>query len=119
MELNSKTIKKLLLVVFLSAIIVCSIFNIRSVLDFFTKIISFVSPVILALCIAFVLNVPLCLLENKVFAFTDKSRHKFVVKLKRPLCLFLCYVLALGIIILLVEWVYKFVSGNQLFEAWR
>lgn len=102
MELNSKTIKKLLLVVFLSAIIVCSIFNIRSVLDFFTKIISFVSPVILALCIAFVLNVPLCLLENKVFAFTDKSRHKFVVKLKRPLCLFLCYVLALGIIILLV-----------------
>ena len=102
MELNSKTIKKILLIVFLSAIIVCGVFNMSQVLAFFTKIFSFISPVVLALCIAFILNVPLRLLENKVFAFMDKSRRKFIAKLKRPVCLVLCYLLALGIITLLV-----------------
>lgn len=102
MELNSKNIKKLLLVVFLSAVIVCAVFNLNSVFAFFTKIISFISPVIAALCIAFVLNVLLSVLENKAFKFMDKSRRRFVAKLKRPLCISLTYILAIGIIALLV-----------------
>ncbi len=102
MELNSKTIKKILLIVFLSAIIVCGVFNMSQVLAFFTMAFSFISPVVLALCIAFVLNIPLNFLENKIFSFMDKSRRKFVKKLKRPLCIVLCYLLALGVITLLV-----------------
>ena len=102
MELNSKNIKKILLTVFLSSVIVASVFNIDGVLAFFSKIFSFISPVVLALCIAFVLNVPLRALENKVFKFMNKSRHKLVQKLRRPLCMVLTYLLALGIISLLV-----------------
>ena len=102
MELNSKNIKKILLIVFLSAIIVCSIFNFTSVVTFFSRIFSYISPIIAALCIAFVLNVPLSLLENKVFKFMNNAKHKFVSKLKRPLCLFLTYIFAFGIISLLV-----------------
>lgn len=102
MELNSKNIKKILLTVFLSSIIVASVFNIDGVIAFFSKIFSFISPVVLALCIAFVLNVPLRALENKVFKFMNKSRHKLVQKLRRPLCMVLTYLLALGIISLLV-----------------
>lgn len=102
MELNSKNIKKILLIVFLSSVIVASVFNLDGVLGFFAKIFSFISPVVLALCIAFVLNVPLKALETKVFKFMDKSRHKFVHILRRPICMVLTYLLALGIISLLV-----------------
>ena len=102
MELNSKTIKKILLLVFLSAIIVCGVFNMGSVFSFVGKIYSLLSPVIAALCIAFIFNVLLNGLEHKVFSFMDKSKRKFIVKAKRPLCLVLTYVLAFGIISLLV-----------------
>ncbi len=102
MELNSKNIKKLLLVVFFSAIIVCGVFNMESVFDFLGKVYSLLSPITAAFCIAFVFNVLLRALETKVFAFMDKSKHKFVNKARRPLCLVLTYLLAFGIISLLV-----------------
>lgn len=102
MELNNKNIRKLLLLVFFSAIIVCAVFNFSAVLKFALKAFSFVTPVITALCIAFVLNVLLNGLENKVFGFMGRSKHKFVTKMRRPLCLILTYLLAFGIIALLV-----------------
>ena len=48
------------------------------------------------------LNVPLSALENRVFKFMDKSQHGFVRKLRRPICITLTYLLALGIVSLLV-----------------
>ena len=102
MELNSKNIKKLLLLSLGIAIIFCAVTNISSVFSALGKIISVFSPVIAALCIAFVLNVLLTALETKVFGFMGKSRKKIVNKLKRPLCLVLTYLLAFGIIALLI-----------------
>ncbi len=101
MELNSKNIKKILALVFFSAIIVCCVFNVSNVLSFLSKGVSFVSPVIAAACIAFIFNVLLNGLENKVFAFMSKSKHIFVKKIKRPLCLVITYLLSFGIISLL------------------
>lgn len=102
MELNSKTIKKILLLVFLSTLIVWAVFNNTVVFCVVGKLFSYVSPIIAALCIAFILNVLLRVLENKVFFFFDKAKHNFVRKIKRPLCLVLTYILAIGIIALLV-----------------
>lgn len=102
MELNSKNIKKILLLVFLSALIVCGVFNLPIVISILSKIYSVFSPIIAASCIAFIFNVLLKGLETKVFAFMDKSKHKFINKARRPLCLVLTYVLAFGIISLLV-----------------
>ncbi len=102
MELNSKTIKKILLVVFLSTLIVWAVFNNAVVFGIVGKLFSYVSPIIAALCIAFILNVLLRVLETKVFFFFDKAKYKFVRKIKRPLCLVLTYLLAIGIIALLV-----------------
>ena len=102
MELNSKNIKNILLIVFLSSIIILCVFNFTGVFSIFSKIFSYISPIVLALCIAFVLNVPLSALENKVFKFMDNSKHKFVRALKRPICMVLTYLFAFGIILLLV-----------------
>ena len=102
MELNSKTIKKILLVVFLSTLIVWAVFNNAVVFGIVGKLFSYVSPIIAALCIAFILNVLLRVLETKVFFFFDKAKYNFLRKIKRPLCLVLTYLLAIGIIALLV-----------------
>lgn len=102
MELNSKNIRKILLIVFLSSVIVACVFRFKSVLLFLGKIFSYISPIVLALCIAFVLNVPLSAMENRIFKFMDKSKHKFVRKLRRPICMLLTYLLSFGIVLLLV-----------------
>ena len=102
MELNSKNMKKLLLLALGIAVIFCLVINIGSVFTFLGKTISVFSPVIAALCIAFVLNVLLTALETKVFAFMGKSKKKFVTKLRRPVCLVLTYLIALGIVSLLI-----------------
>lgn len=102
MELNSKNIKKILLLVLLSAIIVGGVFNIKTVVLILSKIYSVFTPVTAALCIAFIFNVLLRGLETKVFAFMDKSKRAFINKARRPLCLILTYVLAFGVISLLV-----------------
>ncbi len=102
MELNSKTIKKILFVVFLSTLIVWAVFNMSMVFGIVAKLFSFISPIIASLCIAFILNVLLRVLENKVFVFFNKAKHNFVKKIKRPLCIVLTYIFALGVISLLV-----------------
>lgn len=102
MELNSKNIKRILLVIFLGALIFTAFQNLGLVWSGFEKVISVFSPVIVALCIAFVLNVLLTALETKIFKFWDKAKKKFILKLKRPVCLILTYLIAFGIVSLLI-----------------
>ena len=102
MELNSKNIKKILLIILCGGLIFFATQNLALVFDYIKTVISVFSPVITALCIAFVLNILLVPLETKVFKFMDKSDKKFVTKLKRPLSLTLTYLIGLGIVSLLI-----------------
>ena len=102
MELNWKNIKRILLVIFCGAVIFTVVQNFLSVTAFFKGVLSLFAPITAALCIAFVLNVLLTALETKVFKFMGKSRKKFIVKLRRPLCLILTYLLAFGAVTLLI-----------------
>ncbi len=102
MELNSKNIKKILLIIFFGALIFSAVQNIGMVFNGIKTVLGVFSPVITALCIAFVLNVLLTALETKVFKFWDKAKKPFVLKLKRPVCLVLTYLAALGIVALLI-----------------
>lgn len=102
MELNSKTIKRILFIIFCGAIIFTAIQKFSSVLAGLSVIVSIFNPIIAALCIAFVLNVLLRALETKVFAFMGKSNKKFINKLRRPICLVLTYIIAFGMVALLI-----------------
>ncbi len=102
MELNSKNIKKILLIIFFGALIFSAVQNIGMVFNGIKTVFGVFSPVITALCIAFVLNVLLTALETKVFKFWDKAKKPFILKLKRPICLVLTYLVALGIVALLI-----------------
>lgn len=63
------------------------------------------TPVILGLCMAFVLNLPLRFLENKVFGKLTRANGKVWAKLKRPICLILSIVLILSLLVLLLSFI--------------
>ena len=105
MELNSKTVKKILLIILFGSCIFTAVQNYDRLFSFIGRVFSVASPVITALCIAFVLNVLLTALETKAFKFMDKSKKVFVRKAKRPLCLVLTYLIAFGLIVLLIAFI--------------
>lgn len=102
MELNSKNIKRILFIILLGTVIFTAFQNLSKVFGFMSILVTVFSPIIAALCIAFIFNVLLTALETKVFKFWDKSKRKFILKLKRPVCLILTYLIAFGIISLLM-----------------
>ena len=102
MGLNLKNIEKILLIVLCSAIIFAIVFNFMGVLGFLGKLMGFITPIIIALCIAFVLNVFLTGFETRIFGFMKKPKYKIINKLQRPLCLILTYALAIGVLALIV-----------------
>lgn len=102
MELNSKNIRKILLIIFCGAVIFAVVENFSHALGVLSNIVSFFTPIIVALCIAFILNGPLAFFENKVFSFMGRSKKKFINNLRRPLCLVLTYLIALGVLTVLV-----------------
>ena len=105
MELNSKNVKKILLIILFGVVAFAAVQNLNYIARFIAKLIAVFNPVITALCIAFVLNVLLNALEKKVFKFMDK-KEGFAKKLKRPLCLTLTYLIALGIVALVIGVIY-------------
>ena len=102
MELNSKNIRRILLIIFLGVLIFTAFQNFETTLSVIGSIFKVFSPIISALAVAFVLNVLLNVLENKVFAFWDKAKNNALLKLKRPVCLALTYIIALGLVSVLI-----------------
>lgn len=119
MELNSKNIKKILLIILFGVIAFTAMQNFSNLMKWLSKTVSLFSPVIVALCIAFVLNVLLTALENKVFRFMDKSPKKAIRKLKRPISLVLTYFIAFGIIVLLLLVIIPDISETIIYIAER
>ena len=119
MELNSKTVKKILLIILLGSCIFTAAQNYDRLFSFVRHILGIFSPVITALCIAFVLNVLLTALETKVFRFMDNSKKSFVKAAKRPLCLALTYLLAFGLIVLLIAFIIPDIADIFIYLAER
>ena len=119
MELNSKTVKKILLIILLGSCIFTAAQNYDRLFSFIGRILSVTSPVITALCIAFVLNVLLTALETKAFKFMDKSKKALVRRLKRPLCLALTYIIAFGLIVLLIAFIIPDIADTFIYLAER
>ncbi|MDD3428535.1 MAG: AI-2E family transporter [Oscillospiraceae bacterium] len=94
MELNKRTIKKLLAIIAFAIVLYWGLQNINVVSGALKKGITLFTPLILGFCIAFVLNVPLRALERILF---NKNKNKFVAKIKRPICLILSILIILGV----------------------
>ncbi len=119
MELNSKTIKKILIIILLGSVAFTAVQNYDRLFGFMRHIFGIFSPVITALCIAFVLNVLLTALETKAFGFMDRSKKSFVRRAKRPLCLVLTYLLAFGLIVLIIAFIIPDIANTFIYLSER
>lgn len=107
---------KALAVILASILFFVIISNINSVSNAASKILSVFSPLILGLCIAFVVNLPLRYLEEKIFGKLTRRNGKVWSKLKRPLCLTLSFLFLLSIITVLLSFVIpELISTGQKF----
>ena len=92
--------------------------NFSIVLSVFEKIFSVLTPLIVGLCFAFVLNLPLRFLENKLFGKLTRKGGKIWTKLKRPLCLALSFIVVFSVIALLLSFVIpEFIDTCEKFFA--
>ena len=98
MNLDKKGTFKLLGIIFASIIFFAALTNLGDVLPVIRKIFGVFAPIVVGIAIAFVLNIPLRLLECRVFRrLTYSSKAKVWKKIKRPVCLAISVVLVLVI----------------------
>lgn len=96
---------KLLGVIVAAILFYVIISNLGSVSGFFAKIFGVLFPLVLGLCIAFVVNLPLRFLELKVFGKLTRKNGKVWSKLKRPLCLTISFLFLLAVIVAFLSFV--------------
>lgn len=97
LELNRKTVRNILLLVLSVAVIWWGISHIALVVGALQAILSILSPMLIGLALAFVLNLLLCPLErgwSRIF----KGDSRLSRRLRRPVCLLLSLLIVLGVI---------------------
>ena len=101
MELDRRNVKKILLIIAFAVGLYTVVQNLGVVFSAVGSVWHVLSTVIAGFSTAFVLNILLRLLEKGPFHFMDESKKPLVRRLRRPLCLFLTVLLALGFLIVI------------------
>lgn len=102
MELNSKNMKKLLLIITFTVLLYLGLTNLSKVVNVTKSIIGIMSPFILGLCIAFIVGVLLKFIEEKWDRVFKKTKSNIIYKLKRPICICISFALIIGAIFILI-----------------
>ena len=71
--------------------------NLKDVLSFVIKVFDILSPLTVGVGIAFILNIPMKLFENKCLNFLDQNKKSWIKKLKRPLAILLTLLFVFGL----------------------
>ena len=98
MELNKKTMQRIMLLITFAVLLFWGLYNISTIGGLFSNLLSLLAPLLIGVCIAFVLNLMMAGLERLWDRALAKRRSRWSAKLKRPVCLTLTMVLFLGII---------------------
>lgn len=98
MDLDKKTTKKIILIIFSSILFFLAVQHINVVASAIGKIFAIIFPFILGGAIAFVLNVPMRALERKMFS--KKKNKKGKTGFRRPLALILTILIFIAVLTL-------------------
>lgn len=100
MELNKNNIKRILFILFAAAVIFWSVLNYSIIISAIKWVIGVLSPLIIGLCFAFILNLLLRPLESGWdWLFLRKGDSPTAKKLKRPVSIFISIILTIGAIV--------------------
>lgn len=103
MELNKTQMKKIIFLIVFSVLLIAMFQHFKTFKQIYNFLINVTMPFVSGLCIAFIINVLMKLIENNLFKFllkpskSGKSR-KTLPKLKRPVSLILSYIIIFGLI---------------------
>ena len=100
--MERKKTKTILFIITFTILLYLGLQNIGVVAGAVQFLVRLLSPFIIGLCIAFIVNVLMRALEERVFTFMQRSKRKLVRKMRRPLSLVLSILIILGMIAFLL-----------------
>lgn len=100
MELNRENMRKLRQLIVFTLVVLIVLWNFKLVWEVVLFIWNIIFPFLLGGAIAFVINVPMHFIENKLFGGKKAKESKAARKLARPVSLVLTLCLAAGVIVL-------------------
>ena len=98
LELNKRNIKRIMLLIAFAALLYWGLNNLSWLSGILSGLLNLLSPLLIGICIAFVLNLMMAALERLWDRALAKWSSPWRGKLKRPVCLTLTMVLFVGII---------------------
>ncbi|WP_415521577.1 AI-2E family transporter [Clostridium sp.] len=102
LEFNRKDIQKILEIVVIAILLFWGLQNLSKISFFLGGIFKILFPFLMGFCIAFILNVPMKVIENKLFPFNAKDKKGIKKKLRRPVSLILTVLIVLTIIMMVM-----------------
>lgn len=105
MELNKGNMKRISLLIVLAIVFYMLVKNLYLIPSFFGAILDIVGPVLAGFAVAFVVNVLMLQLENRLFAPLNRKFKKRWPKVKRGVSIVLSFLIILGLITLLLFFV--------------
>lgn len=101
---NSKYLK-ILAVILISIVFYAVVNNLSEVGSLLSFVGSVLSPLLIGLCLAFIFNLPLRFLENKVFGRLTRKNGRIWSKLKRPVCITISILCILSFLVILLSFI--------------
>lgn len=102
MELNKANIKKIILILLVAITFCIGLINLSSVWAAVAKILSVLTPIIIGLCIAFILSPLTTTIETRMLSFLAKRFPKRGRAAARGLSIFMSIIIVAGIIALII-----------------
>jgi len=102
MESNKKSTFRVILIIFASILFYMMLQKTNLLSGWVSYIGQILSPIIIGIILAFIINIPLRFFENTAFAPLNKRSYKWWNVIRRPVCLLLSLVVFLGIITLVI-----------------
>lgn len=102
MNLNKENMRKLRELILFTVIILIALWNYRLLFEWAGAAFRIILPFLLGGGIAFILNIPMSFLEEKIFGNRHLKDKKIVKKLSRPVCLILTLAIVIGVVVLVM-----------------
>ena len=124
MDLNRRNMKKIAGLIVFAVVLFWMLEHYTATGDLINGLLRLLSPFIMGLCLAFIINVPLRSVENRLFAPLNRRCGRIWKKLRRPCSLIVTAILLVGVILMVLllvipELVQTFiVLGRQFPDFW-
>lgn len=100
MSINEESFKKIRSLILLAGVVLLVVLNISKVFVGIAYVIGILYPLLLGLCIAFVLNIPMSFFERHLFGRKTKKGRSLPKGLARSLSIAICFVIFLTLLLL-------------------